>query len=241
MLSTAHNTVISTPELLELILSHLPMRDLLMTAPLVNKTWQSITLTPSVQRALFFEPDPSSEHTQNPLLVEVFSIFFKKPQGQNRWYWPDYEAINSLPWSKTPEAFKRPEASWRRMLVAQPPVRTMRITERCHGQACDSERHADVDDLSLRMGYLYDLTLPLVDRIASSFCVRWNHYAEDSDREADSEPEDEDGSGSDLTLAVVYTSQCSPYTRPLVDGKLYSDAHKDIKIEFGASEVVPRA
>ncbi|KAJ7790782.1 hypothetical protein B0H14DRAFT_3501268 [Mycena olivaceomarginata] len=45
------------------------MHDLLMTAPLVNKTWQS-TLTPSVQRALFFEPDPSSERTQNPLLAE---------------------------------------------------------------------------------------------------------------------------------------------------------------------------
>ncbi|KAJ7731951.1 hypothetical protein B0H14DRAFT_3517764 [Mycena olivaceomarginata] len=37
--------VMSTPELLELTLSHLPMRDLLVTAPLVSKTWQVLTLT----------------------------------------------------------------------------------------------------------------------------------------------------------------------------------------------------
>ncbi|KAJ7853845.1 hypothetical protein B0H14DRAFT_3450032 [Mycena olivaceomarginata] len=142
------------------------MHNLLMTAPLVNKTWQS-TLTPSMQRALFFEPDPSSERTQNPLLAET-----TRPSTH-------------CPGPRPPEAFKRPEASWRHMLVAQPPMRTMWITERCHGQICDSKQHLDVDNLSLHMGYLHDLTLPLIDHIASSFCMHGNHYAKDSDREAD--------------------------------------------------------
>ncbi|KAJ7348323.1 hypothetical protein DFH08DRAFT_865784 [Mycena albidolilacea] len=70
-MSNALVVVMSTPELLELTLSHLPMRDLLVTAPLVSKTWQALTLTPALQRALFFQPDPSSLSVHNPLLVEL--------------------------------------------------------------------------------------------------------------------------------------------------------------------------
>jgi hypothetical protein len=115
-MSNTQNIVISTPELLELMLSRLPMRDLLVAAPLVSKMWQALTLTPALQRALFLQPDPSSERVQNPLLVELFPPFFA-PEQPSRWSWPDAEAIQSMPWSKAPEAFKWPEASWRRMLV----------------------------------------------------------------------------------------------------------------------------
>ncbi|KAJ7813868.1 hypothetical protein B0H14DRAFT_2851835 [Mycena olivaceomarginata] len=98
-MSAAQDTVISMPELLELILALLPMRHLLLVAPLVSKTWQAITLTPGPQRTLFFQPDLGSEPIQNPLLVEA------------------------------EDAFKREGASWRRMLVTQPPARTMTVVE----------------------------------------------------------------------------------------------------------------
>ncbi|KAJ7238197.1 hypothetical protein C8J57DRAFT_1528859 [Mycena rebaudengoi] len=45
-MSTAQDEVISTAELLELILAQLPLNILLTTVPLVSKTWQSATLSP---------------------------------------------------------------------------------------------------------------------------------------------------------------------------------------------------
>ncbi|KAJ7123562.1 hypothetical protein C8R44DRAFT_875750 [Mycena epipterygia] len=171
-MSSAKDVVISTPELLELILARLPMRKLLTTAPLVSKMWKAHTLSPALQRALFFQPDPSSERIQNPLLLELFSRFFG-PKGPNRWSWPgEASTIMVMPWAKTPDAFKRADASWRRMLVQQPTAQTMTITETCHGQGgYNSERRAVLNDLSLRMGVLYDMAVPFIDRVASSFCI----------------------------------------------------------------------
>ncbi|KAF8197251.1 hypothetical protein K438DRAFT_1967489 [Mycena galopus ATCC 62051] len=112
-MSTAGNTVMSTPELLERTLAHLPMSDLLITAPLFSKTWQATTLTPTLQRALFFQPDPTSTtRIPNPLLVEMFPPFFAVAEDPNRWSWHDADAFMSMPWAKAPDAFKRPEASW---------------------------------------------------------------------------------------------------------------------------------
>ncbi|KAJ7309275.1 hypothetical protein DFH08DRAFT_899420 [Mycena albidolilacea] len=238
-MSSAQNAVLSAPELLELILSHLPMHDLLIIAPLVSKTWQSTTFTPCLQRALFFEPDPSSERIRNPILAQLFRPFF--PRGWYCWYWPEAKDIRSMPWSKAPEAFKRPEASWRRMLVAQPPVQTMRITEQCHTQGGGyRSRHADLGDLSMRMGFLHDLTLPLIDRAASSFCVGWNDYDDDFEDDAVSVPESGDEyqlaeDESDLILTVQTTQSLLILisTQPLLDKELFSDARKDIPIEFG--------
>jgi hypothetical protein len=60
-MSTARDSVISTPELLELTLSHLlRMQDLVITALLVRKMWLALMLTPTLQRVLFFHPDPLS-------------------------------------------------------------------------------------------------------------------------------------------------------------------------------------
>jgi hypothetical protein len=52
IMATARDTVISTPELLEQTLSHLPMRDLLAVAPLVSRTWQAIALSPELQSTI---------------------------------------------------------------------------------------------------------------------------------------------------------------------------------------------
>ncbi|KAK5124041.1 hypothetical protein LTR85_002238 [Meristemomyces frigidus] len=48
---------LKTPELLEAILLQLPIRDVLLNAPLVCKHWQTtITDSPRLQQALFFKP-----------------------------------------------------------------------------------------------------------------------------------------------------------------------------------------
>jgi hypothetical protein len=48
----AQDTVIGTPELLGLTLSYLPVRDLLVAAPLASKMWQATILTTVLQRPL---------------------------------------------------------------------------------------------------------------------------------------------------------------------------------------------
>ncbi|KAJ6508681.1 hypothetical protein C8R45DRAFT_449819 [Mycena sanguinolenta] len=154
--------VLSTPELLEQILVQLPIRDLLVAAPLVSKTWHAVTLSPTLQRTLFFEPDPlasSSKRVQNPLLAETFPPF---AFCEGKLWLGSLDAIEATPWSKAPDAFKREEASWRRMLVSQPPVQTMVIEQEVHGMGGSSERQAVLDDLSLRMGVLYDLIVSFV-------------------------------------------------------------------------------
>jgi len=191
-MSLAQDAAISTPELLELILFHLPMRDLLVTAPLINKRWQALTLAPTLQRALFFEPDPIvSKPVMNPLLAEIFPAFFKFT-SENRWRGTS-ESIMKMSWSKAPDAFKRKEASWRRMLVTQPPAQTMIIKETSHGRGGNHERQTTLKGLSLRMGLLYDIAVPFINRHASSFYVRWNHGTDLED---------------DLTLDVIYAVQC---------------------------------
>ncbi|KAJ7838605.1 hypothetical protein B0H14DRAFT_2788901, partial [Mycena olivaceomarginata] len=161
----AGDSVIQTPELVEHTLALLPVRDLLVVAPLVSKMWQAITLSPNLQRALFFEADPTasaSQPVQNPLLVELFQSFFAPNAAKTfSWSWPGTAtSILAMPWAQAPEAFKRADASWRRMLVTQPPVQTMVIVQTSHGMGGSSERRAVLRDLSLRMGMQYDLALP---------------------------------------------------------------------------------
>ncbi|KAJ6505376.1 hypothetical protein C8R45DRAFT_894667 [Mycena sanguinolenta] len=217
---SAQDRVITTPELLELILAQLPMRILLVTAPLVSKTWQAITLTPTVQRALFLLPDPSSEPVQNPLLAELFPPFFPtESEGQSQRCTP--ETISALPWAKAPDAFKRAEASWRRMLVTQPPAQTMAITETRSTRGGRSQRHAVFKDPALSMGVLYDLAVKFIDRQSSSFRVHWHH-------------KDEIGSQSDLTLSVSYSRGCIIILQDRwVDEQFHSEAREVVKVDFG--------
>ncbi|KAJ7256140.1 hypothetical protein B0H12DRAFT_517679 [Mycena haematopus] len=223
-MSNAQVTVMSTPELLEHTLAHLPMRDLLVTAPLVSKTWQAITLTPTLQRLLFFQPDTRlSSRVENPLLVDLFPPFFAS-SGPHRWSWPNSKSLESMPWARAPDAFKRPEASWRRMLVTQPPAPRLVVTERCYGQGGIATRRAVLDDPCLRMGVLYDLVLPFIDRVASWFCIRWH---QDYDYDG-ADP----GCRDEIVLAIAFTQQCSPSLRTVIDGRFYSDAAEALGLKF---------
>jgi hypothetical protein len=155
--------------------------------------------------------------------VELFPPFFA-PEQPSRWSWPDAEAIQSMPWSKAPEAFKWPEASWRRMLVVQPPAPMMVVSERCHPRGGDFDHRAVLDDPCLRMGVLYDLVLPFIDRVASGFSIHWP--SEDS--------------AAKLSLRVIYTKQCCPRRERKIHPRFYSHAYKTIKIKFGEGSRINR-
>ncbi|KAJ6506837.1 hypothetical protein C8R45DRAFT_1090511 [Mycena sanguinolenta] len=143
-------SVLATPELLELILSQLPIRVLLVTASRISKTWHATTFTgprslplrpgrliysildEHFLKSRFFPsraflPSSSSsdsEHIQNPLLAAAFPPFFACSMPYRARTLMDQE----LPWGKASDAFKRAEASWRRMLLTQPPLIVMEIT-----------------------------------------------------------------------------------------------------------------
>ncbi|KAJ7187327.1 F-box domain-containing protein [Mycena filopes] len=216
---TAQETALSTPELLELILSQLPLRDLLVTAPRVCKLWTAVTLTPTLQRALFFQPDPNGTARRNPLLIAAFPPFFTsdEPSGPGD--------ILRMPWATASDAFRRETASWRRMLVVQPPARTLLILSRHHSPGrtygtvdLNLDGGGDRDGTGLRMGVLYDVLLQRVEQRGARFRVRWPGY---------------DGVefGEEVTLRTSDRVHAVPYKSPL--GKRFrSVGARDVRVQW---------
>ena len=139
---SAMNEVFAILELLEMILLHLDMRTLLVSASCVSKRWSgTMANSHQIQQALFFQPKPLPSSAEvsilNPLLVEHFGEVFFDLDGEtilNR----RADSLLGLPWSletvRAPQGsiaileptshqkrFTRSGASWRRMFVSQPP------------------------------------------------------------------------------------------------------------------------
>jgi hypothetical protein len=188
------------------------MRDLLTVAPLVSRTWRAITLSPELQRALFFEPDATvTEPVENPLLAELFPPFFDGLGADEAPQWAYPSAFKAMPWASAPAAFQRADASWRRMLVTQPLTQTLVVTQKSRGQGGTSERQGVLDDLSgLRMGVLYDLVVPFVDD-GASFWLRWHN-------------------GLHLTLSQFFG--CMANFEPCLGELFGSDGWKQVEIDF---------
>ncbi|RYO76949.1 hypothetical protein DL766_007465 [Monosporascus sp. MC13-8B] len=112
--------VLDIPELLEAVLLKLDIRT-----------------SPAIQRALFFKPVEAvvDAPLRNPLLTELFLPFFDSP---NRLRFA-FDAFKELAMAREERlgAFKREDASWRRMLVQQPPARELGMWERISGEVGD--------------------------------------------------------------------------------------------------------
>ncbi|KAK5126801.1 hypothetical protein LTR85_009735 [Meristemomyces frigidus] len=109
--------------------------------------------------------------TLNPVLAEMFApILASHDLGSSTWC--DYSQLSSLPWAKTGtqldsrsrEAFARQEASWRSMLVSQPPI--YRLDWWHEWTTTDNHRsgwgHQDYgrpgnQDVPITLGMLWDL------------------------------------------------------------------------------------
>lgn len=126
----ASETVFSTFELLEMILLQLDLRTILTAAQLTCRSWYGlIRCSLSLQRALFFMPDESNSQgaksigIYNPLLAAAFPSFF--PESRVSSSEDVLFSLSTLDMIKSPRrksAFTRKEASWRRMLIQQPPI-----------------------------------------------------------------------------------------------------------------------
>lgn len=221
---------LAIPELLELILSHVDMRHLLLSVIRVSKEWNRlITNSPTLQKKLFFAPsaeptselgwDPLSDDSGrpvfNPLLVEKFGpcffdftdtygfirqaeSFYALPWAKNvykteaapydirygqdyRLSKPDIDAEGMRHVDRERKRFIRRGASWRRMLVTQPPLPSLGYVRGDDGGLGKPEEVSMIvlDQTphgGLRMGPLYDMVQHHAghhDQYALFFRVLW--------------------------------------------------------------------
>ncbi|RAK82053.1 uncharacterized protein BO72DRAFT_523922 [Aspergillus fijiensis CBS 313.89] len=156
--------VLALPELLEPILLALDLRTLLTSAQRVCTQWRSIVQrSSSLQEKLFFKPRAtakrhySPEPIFNPLLTTAFPAIFHavSPHRGREFNIADLELITH-PAKRT--AYLRPEASWRSMLIQQPPTSSFGIVQRSGGQLGYSGSYEIMKtEGGLRMEALFEL------------------------------------------------------------------------------------
>ncbi|KAI0429024.1 hypothetical protein F5Y09DRAFT_271871 [Xylaria sp. FL1042] len=185
-MSSSRDVVLQTAELVQEILLQLDMRTLLTAAQRVNRQWRElITSSPALKQALYFEPiaQSSGPATQNPLLVEAFPLWFSQKTKEEQlkvsmpFEMPCRDDFYGLPMAQESRrhAFMHPDATWRHMLVRQPPVPSLCGWSMAHGMMGDSHDfclHEFPD--GLRMGYFYDTVQEWVSQQVSYFNVFWD-------------------------------------------------------------------
>jgi hypothetical protein len=245
--STAQDLVLKTPELVEHIFLQLPLFDLLVNAQSVSKHWNNlIQESPTLQQHLFFRVTPQTscqEQAFNPLLKTSFGPFFDNHDEKSiRWSTGiPFDELARINTDDKRKAFLRKEATWRRMLPAQPPIRQLNIALRTHAMGGDSESSGKaVFEDGVRMGNMYDLALDQARvRITN---VGFNWTTEESTGLLGSLAESV-GLGCDqfaLAMVVHHTIQCSRGGRePLAAFR--SEGYEEVKIEWGTEKYVPRS
>ena len=191
-MTSSCDAVLQTPELLQETLLHLDMRTLLTAAQRVSRQWHElITTSPALQQTLYFAPitSASAPATQNPLLSELFPCWFReeesgrKDANTSKPVLIDRKTFSRLPMAEESRrhAFLYPKASWRHMLVRQPPVLTLGRWTTNRRQGGDGH-NIEIDEVpdGLRMGPLYDLAQHWVRRVVSHFVVFWGPSAVDA-------------------------------------------------------------
>ncbi|RHZ44866.1 F-box protein [Aspergillus thermomutatus] len=140
-LSNAAMIAFSIPEILGMILLKLDMRTLLCSQRTCRSWFTTIKYSTAMQKALFFTPIekiPNQEPLQNSMLAVAFSALFDAtdPNDPEDKYDYGQSAFSTFDMIKKPQklaAYLRPEASWRRMLVQQPPVPKFAVFEEGFG------------------------------------------------------------------------------------------------------------
>jgi hypothetical protein len=121
--------VLKSPELLEMILNHLSMREILPLQSVCH-VWRDIIMhdSPILGRKLFLTPalsDSPDYPTDNPFLKARFpKLSTYLLQGNIKWRPKWIKALDEAELRELGEEFFECEsASWRRMLLTQPPIK----------------------------------------------------------------------------------------------------------------------
>ncbi|KAF9883258.1 hypothetical protein FE257_003814 [Aspergillus nanangensis] len=236
--STASSRVLATPEILEMILLELDLRTLLTAAQRVSHTWVRIIKgSPSLQKALFYQSTQTKTTTPdaifyNPLLMDAFPSVFPPsmlpPRGSASTF-----SFGRLKMFRTPEKmdpFLRQEASWRRMLVQQPPAQSVVIFQRVHAQTSDYHRQYALEGKNtdphegITMEMLFEALLfhPKIGcGIGSRTYFLWNHCCPVS-RPSRGDRDINDAfqktlTTTDIVIYVRAVMQCSQGGSPIVE------------------------
>ncbi|KAL2072039.1 hypothetical protein VTL71DRAFT_11382 [Oculimacula yallundae] len=241
--SSAKDRVLSLPELLIAIIIQLPQREILVNAQRVSHKWHAIVKSQRIQQALFFASSSPTEPVFNPMLTEAFPPWFKPPNTTS--YLPE-QSFDGLDWASSSakrDAYSRKEASWRKMLVVQPPARTLEIVQcksypRGTWKKVGNVTFAD----GVRMGVLFDYAQNTVSSMNWWFCVQWhilNRVDEEHKNNGASIEENLDreiGLGdSKVTLRTNYSFQCVKSCRKEYGPghRFRSEGYKELKVIFG--------
>ncbi|KNG81062.1 hypothetical protein ANOM_010964 [Aspergillus nomiae NRRL 13137] len=142
MASTDIHRIFYIPEILERILLDCDICTLLTSVQRVCHYWHDLILSSGpLQEALFFKPAkrPSTDRISNPLLRDkLWPQFFRK-----RFQLPDEFFLDEITYTFSDidpideEVYLRKNASWRRMLIQQPPTPYIGIIEAYPGRQQD--------------------------------------------------------------------------------------------------------
>lgn len=154
MLSTsAAETVLKTPELLELVLAHLDQEELL-AAPRVCRHWKEIIGTSlPLRRKLYLSPTTKiDEHiaVDNTWLKSKFPDFgLYLLKGNPRWRPKYVKALGASDFDRLgSDFFIEPNASWRNMLLTQPPIKEVIVYSHIEESSRPSSRRSKRSSLN---------------------------------------------------------------------------------------------
>ncbi|XRM45668.1 hypothetical protein ABZX51_008746 [Aspergillus tubingensis] len=148
------------PEVLEQALVELDATTLLLSQRVCH-LWNSLIKTsPTLQRALFFRPerqppteDQNPKRTTNPFMDKLLKHFISNPtsvngtQDSSNWFrlFIPLQTTNHQKLGRKQHPYSRPEASWREMLLDQPPTPSIAVRDdlmplRTFGVLCDERK-----------------------------------------------------------------------------------------------------
>ena len=133
----------------------------------------------------------------NGLLSEAFPPFFNQTVDEKHYSkWPQ-EILSELDWNSSPkkiEAYSRKEATWRQMLVVQPPLKVLDIVKTSSAMRSNSRAEGKlVTHEGLRMGTPYDFVQEEVNsgstRQSTAFDLRWHMLSPAEEESTPATPE----------------------------------------------------
>lgn len=130
--TSAASTVLRTPELLEMILMHLNMQEILPLQRISPAFRDIILSSASLKRKLFLAPaihESANQETDNPYFKALFpTLGTYLLTGNPKWRPKFIKAITEEDTERIDDVFWACEtASWRNMYLTQPPVRDMTV------------------------------------------------------------------------------------------------------------------
>ncbi|GKZ46785.1 hypothetical protein AbraIFM66951_009940 [Aspergillus brasiliensis] len=132
------------PEVLESVLLHLDLSTILLSQRVCHLWNALIQTSPSLQTALFFRPElepptqnEKPERAINPFLNQLLNHFVSNHEPGHDTAVSSYLFLFGTPNKSDPSllelkqkhAYLRPEASWRGMLLHQPPVLSLAVSD----------------------------------------------------------------------------------------------------------------